>query len=183
MRADEEGRVSEPNETELEVNVTSRREVIRTTAVAIGGMALGAAAVRAAASDEEISHNAESIHQEVVSEGNRKRVYEGLTETKEFDKVVRLSTAMQGGMPPGARPTEISAHVGGAFALFAGHIVGRHHELVPGERIVQAWRVVDWKPGAYSIAKFELVEHGAGTKIVFDHTGFPTGLAEHLAEG
>jgi hypothetical protein len=27
------------------------------------------------------------------------------------------------------------------------------------------------------------VEQGAGTKVVFDHVGFPTGLAEHLAEG
>jgi hypothetical protein len=38
-------------------------------------------------------------------------------------------------------------------------------------------------PGIYSIAKFELVEHGSGTKIVFDHTGFPIGDREHLAEG
>jgi len=40
-----------------------------------------------------------------------------------------------------------------------------------------------WDPGDYSIAKFQLVEQGAGTKIVFDHAGFPSGKAEHLAEG
>ena len=40
-----------------------------------------------------------------------------------------------------------------------------------------------WAPGAYSIAKFELVEQGSGTKIVFDHTGFPKGTAETLASG
>ena len=40
-----------------------------------------------------------------------------------------------------------------------------------------------WDPGAYSIAKFELVEQGTGTKIVFDHTGFPKGDAETLASG
>jgi hypothetical protein len=48
---------------------------------------------------------------------------------------------------------------------------------------VQAWRVVDWNPGVYSIAKFELTEQGPGTRIVFDHTGFPEGLAQHLASG
>ena len=48
---------------------------------------------------------------------------------------------------------------------------------------MQAWRVVDWDPGVYSIAKFKLIEQGAGTKLVFDHTGFPKGQAEHLAEG
>ena len=33
------------------------------------------------------------------------------------------------------------------------------------------------------IAKFELVEQGSDTKIVFDHLGFPKGLGQHLAEG
>jgi hypothetical protein len=48
--------------------------------------------------------------------------------------------------------------VGGAFTLFGGHITGRHIELVPDQRIVQAWRVVDWIPVVYSIVKFELTE-------------------------
>jgi len=43
------------------------------------------------------------------------------------------------------------------------------------ERVVQAWRAGGWDPAHYSIAKFELVEQGSGTKIVFDHTGFPNG--------
>ena len=92
---------------------------------------------------------------------------------------------MKSGMlPPGAnKPTEISSEVGGAFVLFGGYITGRHIELVPGERIVQAWRTGGWDPGVYSIANFELVEQGSATKIVFDHTGFPKGAAEVLASG
>ena len=54
---------------------------------------------------------------------------------------------------------------------------------MPNERIVQVWRAGSWDPGSYSIARFVLVESGGGTKIVFDHTGFPKGQAEHLAEG
>jgi len=54
---------------------------------------------------------------------------------------------------------------------------------VTNERIVQAWRAGSWDPGIYSIARFELVEQGSGTKIVFDHTGFPKGDGEHLAGG
>ena len=76
------------------------------------------------------------------------------------------------------KPAEISREVGGAFTLFGGYITGRHIELVPNERIVQAWRAGGWDPGIYSIARFELVEQGSGTKIVFDHTGFPKGEAE-----
>ena len=48
---------------------------------------------------------------------------------------------------------------------------------------MQAWRTGSWDPGVYSIAKFEFVEQGPGTKIVFDHTGFPKGEAEVLASG
>ena len=86
-------------------------------------------------------------------------------------------------VPAGGKPTEISREAGSAFALFGGYITGRQIELVPNARIVQAWRVGNWDPGAYSIAKFELADQGSGTKIVFDHTGFPKGAAEHLAAG
>ena len=86
-------------------------------------------------------------------------------------------------MSLGNKPTEISREVDGAFTLFGGHIMGRHLELVPNERIVQAWRVVDWTPGVYSIVKFELTAQGSGTKLIFDHTGFPEGKGQHLAEG
>ena len=55
----------------------------------------------------------------------RQRVYDVLTDEKQFSRVVRLSAAMQSGMPPDAKPAEISRELGGAFSLFAGHIVGR----------------------------------------------------------
>jgi hypothetical protein len=35
------------------------------------------------------------------------------------------------------KPTAISPHVGGTFALFGGYIVGRHIELVPNELIAR----------------------------------------------
>ncbi len=164
------------------VSMSTRRQVIAGVAVAFGGLGLGSA-MGWTATEEEISHTAESIHQEPVFKASRKRVYEALTDAKQFDKVVQLSTAMKSGMAPGATPTEISREVGGAFALFGGYLTGRHLELVPNERIVQAWRAGGWDPGDYSIAKFQLVEQGAGTRIIFDHTGFPKGKAEHLAEG
>ena len=129
---------------------------------------------------DEISHTAEAIHQEVVFNASAKRLYEALTETKQFDRVVQLSEA---GASMGNRSTQISREVGGAFSIFGGHIVGRHIELVQNERLVQAWREISWPPGVYSIVKFELTEKGDGTKLVFDHTGFPDGAAQHLAIG
>lgn len=164
---------------EAPVNGSTRRQAIVGVAIAFGGLALGATEAWAGAEDE-ISHMAESIHQEPVFKASRKRVYEALTEIKQFDKVVQLSGES---MPAGGKPTEISHEVGGSFALFGGYITGRQIELVPSQRIVEAWRAGSWDPGVYSIAKFELAEQGSGTKIIFDHTGFPKGMGEHLASG
>jgi activator of HSP90 ATPase len=162
-------------------NGTTRRHAIVAAAMAFGGLALGSTKAWAGA-EEEISRTAEAIHQEPVIKASRKRVYEALTDAKQFDKVIQLSGVMQS-MHLGDKAAEISREVGGAFTLFGGYITGRHVELVPSERIVQAWRTGGWPPGIYSIAKFELVEQGSGTKIVFDHTGFPKGEAEVLASG
>jgi activator of HSP90 ATPase len=158
----------------------TRRQAIVGAMVACGGLALGA--TEAWAADEEISHTAESIHQEAFFKASRKRVYDALTDTKQFDKVIELSGVMKS-MPSSDTPTGISREVGGVFTLFGGYITGRQLELLPNERIVQAWRAASWDPGIFSIAKFELVEQGTGTKIVFDHTGFPKGKGERLATG
>jgi uncharacterized protein YndB with AHSA1/START domain len=159
----------------------TRRQAIVGVAVAFGGLAVSPTKSWAGA-EEEISRTAESIHQEVVFKASRNRVYEALTDAKQFDKIIQLSGVMQAMHLPG-KPAEISSDLGGSFTLFGGHITGRHVELVPNQRIVQAWRAGNWPPGVYSIVKFDLVEQGSGTRIVFDHTGFPKGEAESLAAG
>ena len=176
------GLMSDQKNLTTMVSTPTRRQLIAGVAIALGGLAVGSAGAWAGA-DEEISHGAESIHQEPVFKASRKRVYEALTDAKQFQKVVLLSGAMKSGMIPPGKPAEISSESGGTFSLFGGYIFGRHIELVPNERIVQAWRTAEWNPGAYSIAKFELVEQGAGTKIIFDHAAFPKGAGEHLAAG
>jgi len=163
------------------VLMTTRRKVIAGIALALGGTAINPSRAVAAGPDD-VSRTAEAIHQEVVFEVMPKRVYQALTETRQFDKVIQLSGAMQA-MSLGSTPTQISREVGGTFTIFGGHIIGRHLELSAGERIVQAWRVVDWEPGIYSIARFALDEQGTNTKLVFDHTGFPVGQGEHLSAG
>lgn len=161
--------------------IPTRRQAIVGAAVALGAVALRPAIW--AATPEEISHTAESIHQEPVFQAISKRVYDALTDAKQFDKVMHLSAAMQSGMALPKAPTEISKEAGGAFSIYGGYIVGRQIELVPGKRIVQAWRVVEWNPGVYSLVRFELVDQNSGTKLIFDHIGFPSAEGEHLAAG
>jgi uncharacterized protein YndB with AHSA1/START domain len=169
------------NSNEL-VSAPTRRQMIAGVALAVGGLTMGASATWATG-EEGISRTAEAIHMEPVFKASRKRVYEALTDAKQFDKVVMLSAAMKSGMAPGMKPVEISREAGGTFAAFGGYVTGRQIELVSNERIVQVWRAGSWEAGDYSIARFQLVEQGGGTKIVFDHTGFPKGDAEHLVEG
>jgi activator of HSP90 ATPase len=134
------------------------------------------------APQDEVSRTAESIHQEPLFKASRKRVYDALTDAKQLDRIVELSGAMKE-MGLGQKPAEISHQEGGTFSLFGGYITGRHVELVVNKRIVQAWRVGSWNPGVYSIARFELADQGGVTRIAFDHTGFPVGTGQHLADG
>ena len=159
----------------------TRRQALVGWAVVLGSVALGSTKSRAGTA-EEVSHTAEAIHQENRFKASRNRVYQALTDSKQFHQVTQLSAAMQSGMSPAAI-TEIGKEAGRTFSLFGGYISGRQIELVPDERIVQAWRVGNWNAGVYSIAKFELTDDGHGSKIVFDHTGFPKGSAESLASG
>jgi activator of HSP90 ATPase len=148
-------------------------------------LAIGASSLRravAAESSPGISHSAEAIHQQPTVNAERHRVYQALTEAKQFDRLMALSDAVKS-MPAMPAPVQIAAQAGGAFTLFGGYITGRFIELIRDDLIVQAWRAEDWERGIFSIARFELHAEGAGTEIVFDHTGFPAGQAEHLAEG
>jgi len=159
---------------------TNRRQMIIGAAAAFGGMALFSNDGLAA--EEGAVRAAASIHQEPVFKASRKRVYDALTEAGQFQKIIDISGVLKS-MKIGTKPAEISREVGGTFMIFGGYIVGRHIELVPEVRVVQAWRVGNWDPGVYSLARFELKEHDGGTRIVFDHTGFPSAEAQHLADG
>lgn len=112
-----------------------------------------------------------TIQQEVRLGATAERVFEVLTNSNQFSKVT------------GGAKTEIDAQAGGAFSLFGNMIQGRNIELVPGKRIVQAWRAANWEEGKYSVVKFELKENGSETVLVLDHSGYPEGQGEHLSSG
>jgi len=137
------------------------------------------------ATEREISHSEAAIHQEIDFTASAAHLYSALTTTQEFDKVVQLSLAMNSNMKAklGALPTAIDAEPGGAFVLFGGYVTGRFLELVPDLRIVQAWRAGSWSPGNYSIVRFEFRGERAGTRLIFDHAGFPSDAAAELAWG
>ena|SRR5271165_7397859 len=102
------------------------------------------------------------IHKEVKFVATPERVYQLLTNSAEFAAATE-------------RPAEIVPTEGSAFSLFGGYIQGRQIELVPGERIVQSWRGVDWAPGTHSLVRFTLKPEGNGTRLLLDHDAYPEG--------
>jgi activator of HSP90 ATPase len=111
-----------------------------------------------------------TIHQETAFSAPPSRIYEVLVDLRRFAEVT--------GAPASGDSTE-----GAAFSAFGGYVTGRHLELVPHMRVVQAWRARTWPDGVYSIVRFELGAEGEGTKLVFDHNGFPEDERDHLAGG
>jgi activator of HSP90 ATPase len=165
----------------LSANGSTRRQLLVSAAAALGA-GLVAATPAWAAPDDGISRNAEAIHQEPVFKAALQRIYEALTDAQQFQKLILLSEAGKS-LDVNSKAAIISRELGGAFSLFGGYVTGRQLALVPNQRIVQAWRAGSWAAGSFSIARFELVAQDSGTKLVFDHTGFPAGQAEHLAKG
>ena len=119
-----------------------------------------------------------TIHQSAYFNVAPARVYSALLSSVAFSACTKKSFDMFT-----ASSAKIDSVVGGTFSLFDGHITGRILELVPNQRIVEAWRVVDWPAGVYSIARFDISAEGSGTRVTFEHVGFPEGLKEHLSIG
>jgi activator of HSP90 ATPase len=156
----------------------TRRQVIAGVAVAFGGLAAGAGGdawgkIQQAAT-ESPSTGADKLrtylHQEIDLKASSQHIYEMLLDSKQFAAFTGM-------------PAEIDPKAGGTFSTFGGLIAGRNVELIPNQRIVQAWRPTSWDSGVYSIVKFELKEQGSGTTVVLDHTGFPEGKFGGLDSG
>ena len=116
-----------------------------------------------------------SIHEEALITAPPQQVFELLTNGTLFSAATGL-------------PALITDREGDPFSLFGGRVEGRQIELVPGRRVVQAWRFgaehpSPWEPGVYSTICFTLEPAGDGTRLVIDHTGIPAEWIEHISGG
>lgn len=112
-----------------------------------------------------------AIRQSNVFKAKPKRIYDILMSSREHAAMTANGAA------------KISRKPGGAFRCHGGWISGRNVELVPGKRIVQAWRAKNWPRGVYSLVTFALKKAGRGTRLTLDHTGIPGDHSGHLSNG
>ena len=111
-----------------------------------------------------------AIHQEITFGADGAKLFDVLTDGAAFAEAT-------------GAPASIDAQAGGSFSCFGDQIVGRFVEIVPGERIVQAWRVASWEPGIYSLVTFTFVGDGADTRVLLDQVGHPESAESDLDAG
>lgn len=92
------------------------------------------------------------------------RVYQLLTDSKQHTRLT-------------GQKAVIGNKVGASFSTHGGRVSGIVVDLVPGRRVVQAWRSKDFPVGAFSMAAFELSPtDDGGTQLVLTHRGVPKAL-------
>ena len=116
-----------------------------------------------------------SIHQETVIDAAPAQVYAVLTDGEKFAAAT-------------GQPARLTDQEGEEFTLFSGRVEGRQIELVPGKRVVQAWRFAGahpepWDAGVYSVVRFTLTREGQATRFVIDHDGIPPQAEQRIATG
>jgi uncharacterized protein YndB with AHSA1/START domain len=109
-----------------------------------------------------------TIKQKVKFKASPEAVYRVLTDAKRHALLTGESA-------------KIARKVGGAFSTRAGRVRGILVDLVPGKRVVQAWRSREFPEGVFSMAAFELTrQKDGGTLLVLTHRGVPKDLIPQI---
>ena len=111
-----------------------------------------------------------TIKQKVKFKAAPATVYELLADSKKHSEVT-------------GKKASISRKIGGPFSAGANRSSGINVDLVPGKRIVQAWRDTRFPDGIFSMAAFALSETSdGGTELVLTHRGVPKALIPDTEE-
>ncbi len=152
--------------------LTRRNLISATVAAFIANRAtnLFAASRQSASPPSSANASRTSLHQEIDLKTTPARIYSVLLDSKQFAAFSH-------------EPADIHGEPGGTFSMFGARILGRNIELLPNQRIVQAWRSAGWDPGTYSLVRFDFKPQGTQTRVLLDHYGFPVGDYDNLYSG
>jgi activator of HSP90 ATPase len=109
---------------------------------------------------EEEKMNTKTLRQTITFKASPHQVYDMLMDSKKHQSL-------------SGEPARISRKIGGKFTIWGTHMSGFNLALIPGKKIVQAWRVTGWWPDHFSIAIYELTKVRDGTKLRFTQIGIP----------
>lgn len=105
-----------------------------------------------------------TIKQRVKLNASPETIYDLLADSKKHSAVT-------------GRKASISRKIGGTFSAGGNDVSGINVDLVPGRRIVQAWRHRRFPDGIFSMAAVTLTPTpDGGTELVLTHRGVPKAL-------
>jgi len=110
------------------------------------------------------------VHHEVEFSVKPKEVYDAYLDSRRHARMT-------------GQPAKMSKKEGGRFTAGDTYISGTNVELIPGKRIVQAWRASEWPEGTYSILRLELRPKGKGSRLIVDHLGIPDEFRDGVDSG
>jgi activator of HSP90 ATPase len=113
-----------------------------------------------------------TIHQIIEFNASPENVYEMIMDES-------LHSDLSGGH------VTMSKEINGEFSVFEGYCTGHNIELVPGEKIVQAWHFQEdgWPDEHYSTCTFIFKPSPKGCILDFTQTDIPEHKTEALAQG
>ena len=105
-----------------------------------------------------------TIKQRVKFKADPETVYDLLADSQKHSAII-------------GRSATISREIGGTFTIGENDVTGINVDLVPGRRIVQAWRHRRFPEGIFSMAAVTLKPTpDGGTELVLVHRGVPKEL-------
>lgn len=109
-----------------------------------------------------------TIKQKVKFRASPDQVFRWLADSKQHTKLT-------------GQKAKIPRKLGGAFSTRGGYVHGILVDLVPGERLVQAWRTKDFPVGVFSMASLQLSRtKDGGTALELTHRGVPKHLIPEI---
>ena len=110
------------------------------------------------------------IRQSVTFKAAPHDVYEALMDSRKHARFTKEKAS-------------ISRKVGGRIMAYDGYITGTNLELIPDEKIVQAWHAREWPEGHISRATFSLRPVMGGTRLSFSHSNVPDKYYGDIKQG
>lgn len=112
----------------------------------------------------------DNIFQVIEINSTQEKVYEALTNEKLHAEFTGMSA-------------HIENKVGGVFEVTDGESFGYTVNLVPNQRIVQAWSHKSFSEGFFSTVHIDLEKTPEGVRLNFNHLGVPEEHSGWLTEG
>lgn len=125
---------------------------------------------KSSAPQKATSYNTSTLHLEPTFNTTAEQLYLALLDKDRVSAWTRSACQIDA-FPPSEKSE---------FKIFGGSVEGVFTKLVPNERIVQNWRLSDWRTGHYAVLDISLKQGAGETTMVVKWLGIPIGEEDRV---